>query len=90
MLDFFMKENDRLLLLSGLIWVHIVCNIGYLKHKWMRERRTSNDWQQDMVIQYFETLLQRKVSLKVLNSGIVLKTFTHGMPMSEKGDLAIM
>ena len=30
---------------SSLIWVHIVCNIGYLKElKQIREEMTSRDW----------------------------------------------
>ena len=30
-------------------------------------------------IQHFEADFLRKVSLKILNSGIILKTFTHGI-----------
>ena len=29
---------------SSLIWVNIVCNIGYLKYKQMRKQQTSCDW----------------------------------------------
>ena len=31
------------------------------------------------LIQYYEADLQWKVSLKILNSGIILKTFTHAI-----------
>ena len=41
------------------------------------------------LIQHFEAGFPKKVSLKILNFGIILKTFTHADDTSRQGELSI-
>ena len=42
-LDFIMEANTMNLYQTALIWVHIVCNIGYSR-KWADERADDKSW----------------------------------------------